>query len=271
MNEQRQRTTARRIIESALSDIRLGIKRRDVWITLATEDIGDQHRRTTLGPFWLLINYFAFAATFIFLFFGGPVDPAHGVYIAVGLLVWFFMMDIINQGIGLFPREESFIKGTNLPLSAYVMRSTLQNVIRAAYALVGCIFVLYLVGASLTLSWLWSLVGLALAIIAAPAVVTVFAFLGAFIPDSQFIVANLMRVAMFLTPVFWKEGGTGGLRGLLYHWNPFTWFLDVVRVPIVEGRFPGVAFLACIVCVSVFWALAILLMGTLRRRVALVI
>ncbi len=260
-----------RIIASAFADIRAGIDRRDVGIALATEDIGDQHRRTTLGPFWLLINYLAFAATFIFIFHAGTVDTQFAAYIAVGLLVWFFMMDTISQGTGLFAREESFIKGTNLPLSVYVMRLTLQNVIRAGYALAGCVAVLLLVGAMPNPGWLWSLVGLAVVVLSAPAVATVFAFLGAFIPDSQFVVSNLMRVAMFATPVFWQESGTGGVRGLLYHWNPFTYYLEVVRVPIVEGRFPTTAFFVCLVGMAAFWAIAVVLMGALRRRVALVL
>lgn len=260
-----------RIISSAFADIRAGFDRRDVGIALAAEDIGDQHRRTTLGPLWLLINYLAFAATFIFIFHGGAVDTTFAAYIAVGLLVWFFMMDTINQGIGLFAREESFIKGTNLPLSVYVMRLTLQNVIRAGYALAGCVAILLLVGAAPSLAWLWSLAGIAVVVLAAPAVATVFAFLGAFFPDSQYIVANLMRVAMFATPVFWRESGTGGIRGLLYHWNPFTYFLDIVRVPVVEGRVPVTAFLVCLVCAAAFWAVAVVLLGALRRQVALVI
>jgi lipopolysaccharide transport system permease protein len=260
-----------KIIASALADIRAGIARRDVGIALATEDIGDQHKRTTLGPLWLLVNYLAFAATFIFIFHGGAVDRAFAAYIGVGLLVWFFIMDTINQGIGLFAREESFIRGTNLPLSVYVMRLTLQNVIRAGYALLGCLAILVLVGTPPSLDWLWSLAGMAVVVLAAPAVATVFAFLGAFFPDSQFIVSNLMRVAMFATPVFWQENGTGGILGVFYHWNPFTWFLDMVRVPVVEGGFPMKAFVVCLVGTALFWALAVVLLGALRRRVALVL
>ena len=37
-------------LESARSDIRAAFRLRHVWIALASEDIGDQHRRTALGP-----------------------------------------------------------------------------------------------------------------------------------------------------------------------------------------------------------------------------
>lgn len=260
-----------KIISSALADIRGGIDQRAVWITLATEDIFDQHRRTTLGPLWLLINYLAFAGTFIFVFNPGPADPHYATYVAVGLLVWNYLTDNVTQAVTLFQREESFIKGTTLPLAVYIMRLMLQNVIRTGYAILGCAGVLLLIGATPAMVWFWSLAGVLLVLAVSPAMIVVFAFLGVFFPDSQFIVSNLMRVAMFATPVFWMHGGEGGLRRVLYYWNPFTYLLDIVRQPIVDGTVPLQAFGVCLVVTLALWALAVFLLGTLRRQVALVI
>lgn len=260
-----------KILSNALTDIVGGYEQRRVWITLATEDIFDQHRRTTLGPLWLLINYFAFAATFIFIFTPAPLDPLHAIYIGVGLLVWTYINDTVTQAVSLFEREEGFIKGTTLPLSVYVMRLTLQNLIRAAYALVGCVVILLLAGVTITSAWVWSGLGVALVLIASPAVIAVFAFLGVFFPDSQFIVANLMRVAMFATPVFWGNADGDALRTALYYWNPFTYFLAVVREPIVDGTAPLNSFGVCLIITLAMWAAAVLLLGTFRRQVALIV
>ena len=57
----------RALIANAFADIGMGLRRWRVWVALASEDIGDQHKRTTLGPLWLLINYLLFVATFVFL------------------------------------------------------------------------------------------------------------------------------------------------------------------------------------------------------------
>jgi lipopolysaccharide transport system permease protein len=259
------------IVDSAFADLRAGLMRWRIWVALASEDIGDQHRRTTLGPLWLLLNYLAFAATFIFVFHSGTPDIDYRIYVATGLVVWFFIMEIITTSVTLFAREESFIKGTTLPLSVYVMRAVLQSVIRAAYALVGCITILLLSGVAPTPAWGWSLLGLAVILATTPAVVICFAFLGVFFPDSQYMVSNLMRVAMFVTPVFWSDPGTGGLRGAFYRYNPFTWFLEIVRMPILTGH-PTVGPLAfCLAVGLAAWLLAIVLLGAFRRQVALVI
>jgi len=55
----------------------------------------------------------------------------------IGLLVWFYIMETIVQSTSLFTREESFIKGTTLPLTVYVMRLTMESIIRAGYAAIG--------------------------------------------------------------------------------------------------------------------------------------
>lgn len=260
-----------KILAAAMDDIAQGLRLRHVWIALAAEDISDQHRRTTLGPLWLLVNYFAFAFTFIFIFQRGGGAENYAGYVATGLLVWFFIMETINTSITLFVRDESFIKGTTLPLSVYVLRTTLQSIMRAGYALIGCIAILVVSGVPITLAWIWAVLGLALVAVVAPAVILCFAFLGVFFPDSQFIVSNLMRVGMFITPVFWTVDNLGGLRGALYKYNPFTWFLDIVRRPILTGEFPADEFVLCLIIGIVAWLLAMLLLGRFRRQVALVL
>lgn len=257
---------------SAWRDVREGLLRWRVAATLAQEDIGDQHRRTALGPLWLLINYLAFAGTFIFVFQRGDAgDTNYAAYVAIGLLVWFYIMEVLTQSVTLFVREESFIKGTTLPLTVFVMRLSLQSVIRAAYALAGCLGILVLSGVSLSAAWLWSFLGLAIVLVATPAGILLLAFLGAYFPDSQFVVGNLMRIGMFLTPVFWTYENSGGVQHIFYYWNPFTYFLEIVRAPIIEESFPLAAFLFCGGIVVVAWTLAFFLLGRLRREVVFVI
>jgi lipopolysaccharide transport system permease protein len=242
-----------------------------VWMALAKEDIGDQHRRTTLGPLWLLINYLAFAGTFIFVFKRGGSIPNYEAYVAVGLLVWFYIMETLTQGVSLFVREEGYIKGTTLPLSVYVMRLFMQCLIRSGYALIGCFAILYLSSYSAAWFWGWSLVGICLILLTAPPAIMTLAFLGAYFPDSQFVVSNLMRIGMFLSPVFWAYSEGGGVRAAFYYWNPFTYFLEIVRSPILVGEVPGYALLLCAAISLSLWISALTLLGRYRKQIAFVL
>lgn len=191
-----------KFLYDALGDIGSALGKRRIWFALASEDISDQHRRTSLGPFWLLINYLVFVATFVFIMGRGEGIPNYTAYVALGLLVWFYIMETMNSGVGLFVREESFIKGTTLPLSLYVFRMTMQALMRAGYAALGCAVLLAVSGVDLSWSWLWSAAAIALIVFVTPAAIMIFAFLGAYFPDSQFIVQNLTRVACSSPPCF---------------------------------------------------------------------
>ncbi|RWC14096.1 MAG: ABC transporter permease [Mesorhizobium sp.] len=243
---------------------------RRVWMALAHEDIGDQHRRTTLGPLWLLVNYFAFAGTFVVIFGHNASIPDFPAYVALGLFVWLYLSEVITLAVSLFTREQSFIMGTTLPLTVYVMRMTMQSVIRAAYAFAGCLVIMIMEGTPVTALWLWSVLALALIVFATPAVIMLCAIGGAFFPDVNFIVQNLMRVGMFVTPIFWVHPG-GGIQGEIYRWNPFTYFLEIVRMPITTGQIPIHAFGICVTITVLLWAAAVALLGSFRRQIVFVL
>ena len=254
---------------SAWADISEGMARYRVWWSLAREDIGDQHRNTALGPAWFLINYLLHLGTFLAVFGQSFEVRNYPAYVATGLLVWLYVSEVITRSTTMFRREEALINGTTLPIMVYVMRLTTQSIIRSGYAFAGCIAVLILAGTPLSAAWFGSLLGIVLILLTTPAVAIVFAMLGAFFPDTQFIVNNLIRVGIFLTPVFWTHGA--GLRGALYQYNPFTYYLQIVRQPIVEDTVPWTALGICLVAGLLYWALAINLLGRLRKRIVFVL
>jgi ABC-type polysaccharide/polyol phosphate export permease len=259
------------ILDSAAGDLRNGLAMRRVWMALAHEDIGDQHRRTTLGPLWLLVNYLALAGSFVVIFGNNPNIPDFPAFASIGLFVWLYLSEVITQATSLFTREQSFIQGTTLPLTVYVMRMTMQSVIRAGYALVGCLAIMVMVGTPVTFAWLWSVLALALIVAATPAMITLCAIGGAFFPDVSFIIQNLMRIGMFVTPIFWTKLAGGGFRDVLYQWNPFTYFIEIVRTPIIMGEVPHRPLAICIAMAVVLWIAAVVLLGRLRRQIVFVI
>ncbi len=73
------------------------------------------------------------------------------------------------------------------------------------------------------------------------------------------------------TPVFWAYEGSTGARHIFYYWNPFTYFLEIVRVPIITGELPGHALLFCSAVGIFSWVLALLLLGRFRKRLAFIL
>ncbi|MEI8699568.1 MULTISPECIES: ABC transporter permease [unclassified Mesorhizobium] len=259
-----------KVVRSAAADFGRGLRMRSVWAALAHEDICDQHKRTTLGPVWLLVNYLTFAGTFVVMFGNNHSVPHFAAYVLIGLFVWLYLTEVVTQSVTLFTREESFIKGTTLPLTVYVMRMTMQSVIRAGYSLAGCIAILLLVGTPFTVEWLWSGLALILIVIATPAAILVLAVSGAFFPDLNFIVQNIMRIGMFVTPIFWIHPA-GGIQAEIYRWNPFTYFIEIVRLPVLNAKFPVAAFGICAIIIVFLWVMAALLLGSYRKKIVFVL
>lgn len=253
------------------ADIRAALGLRGVWFALAVEDVSDQHRRTLLGPIWMLLSYLAFAGTFIVIFHRGAGVSDYAVYVGIGLFVWLYLLEVVSQSVTLFVREEAFIKGTTLPLTTYILRQSAQSVIRSGYALIGCLAIIFFSGHSVSFSWLWSGTGIALILLTTPAAVAVFAVAGAYFPDLQFVVSNIMRLGLFLTPIFWMDAGGGGIRSLVYRWNPFTYFLEIVRAPIYSSELPLTALGICGTISVCLWLAAIVLVGQNRKKIAYVL
>ena len=128
-----------------------------------------------------------------------------------------------------------------------------------------------LAGTPLNLLWTLSLLPIVLILVMTPAIIIVFAFLGAFFPDAKFLIQNAMRIGMFLTPVFWTYEGSGGIRHFLYWYNPFTYFLEIVRGPIMFGYIPLQPFMICLALGIVMWFCAIFLLGKFRKEVVFVL
>ncbi|MBY5998460.1 ABC transporter permease [Nitratireductor aquimarinus] len=260
------------VFGEAVSDICAGLKRYYVWAALAREDLDDQHRRTTLGPLWMLLNYLLLAGAFIVVFGRGEDVGHHVAYVAIGLFVWFYCSELISRSVTLFKREESLILGTPLPITVYVMRLCMQAFIRACYSGAGCLLLLLFSDVSPSLMDIgYAVLGIALIAAITPAVVIVLAMAGAWFPDLQFIVSNLLRLGLFLTPIFWSYGGGDSLRDYIYMYNPFTWVLHVVRAPIIEGGFPLVAFNITLMIGLCCWIVAMWLLGSLRKKVVFVL
>ena len=187
-----------------------------------------------------------------------------------GLLVWFYIMEYDHpERLALSCARRAFIKGTTLPLIGLrACGLCMQIVIRAGYALVGCLAILLLSGVGA-----YRGLGLVARLgsadpLASPAAITVFAFLGAYFPDSP--VHRRQPDAARDVP----DAGLLELRQaraacgrLLYHCNPFTYFLEIVRVADPRRCLSGLR-VRCSASRSgaALWLGALVLLGRYRGR-----
>lgn len=249
-------------------DISNAYGRRNLWWSLAKEDITDLFRKTLLGPVWILLSFFIFiVAIFVVI---QERDTSFLAYIALGFLVWNFISEVLSQSPHLLFQEAAFVRGTTLPLSIYAFRLTGRSTIRLGYSLIPALaIVFYAITVPMPVA-LAAVPGLALIVVTAPAVVLLLAILGVLLPDIEYVIQNAVRILFFLSPIFWHPGGDG-LRSLLYDINPITYYIEIVREPFVLAVFPVHHWLVALAITAGLWVSALYLLGRFRDRIVFLV
>lgn len=218
----------------AARDFWEGLLNVHVWPMLGWLEIRQRYRRSMIGPFWLTISYGAMIAGM------GPLYgrllqqdiSAYLPYLAIGFVGWFLIASLITDGCNAFIAAEGMVKQIKLPLTVHVLRVVWKNLIILAHNLVIVVAVLAFYQVELT----WHVVLLPVGILAVALngvwFGTLFGLLCARFRDIPPIIASLVQLAFFMTPVMWRPEMLGGHRWAA-EWNPLFHFLEIVRAPIL--------------------------------------
>lgn len=258
----------RRDLAQAAADLCQGLGLWRLWFELAYDDLRQRYRRTAFGALWVSISYLVFAVTIALIgsqMTGIELFPFM-VYVAVGYLAWNFINASVTDGCSVFINTENWISGMRLPFSLFVFQSIARETIIFGYGAVIAAAIIVFTGHDLSWSALAALPALALYLVNA---VTSHFFFGVLVTryrDISQIIQTAMRVLFFLTPLIWTPEQAGGLRDWLW-WNPFTYFIDIFRAPIVDGLIPWSSWIFCLGFSSVFGLIAFGLFAHFRRRI----
>jgi lipopolysaccharide transport system permease protein len=146
--------------------------------------------------------------------------------------LWFFLNSLVTEGCTSFTQAEGVLRAVRMPLTLQVLRTVIRNILVfghnvAVIVVVDIIFAIW-PGAHVVLA----LPGFALWLIDAMAVGLLLGAFCARFRDIGPIVASVMQIAFFLTPVIWQPAQLGA-RGWWLPLNPFFALLEVVRAPLL--------------------------------------
>ncbi|WP_109259390.1 ABC transporter permease [Hyphobacterium indicum] len=258
----------RRDFTRAIADLHRGLKLWRLWFELALDDLRQRYRRTVFGALWVSVSYLVFAVTIALIgsqMTGTALYPFM-VYVAVGYLAWNFINASVTDGCTVFINTENWIAGLRLPFSLFVFQSIARETIIFGYGGAIAAAIIVLTGHDLAWTALAALPALMLYLINAVASHLFFGVLVTRYRDIAQIIQTAMRVLFFLTPLIWTPEQAGGLRDWLW-WNPFTYFIDIFRAPIVDGIIPWSSWLFCLTFSAVFCLIAFSLFAHFRRRI----
>lgn len=219
---------------AAWADLVEGMSKSWMWSAMATQDIKMRYRGSLLGPFWLTISMVIMVAAMGLIYARMfNMEITHYLpFLTVGLVIWGFISTVINEGCQTFLSAQSIITQVRMPFSIHAWRTVYRNLIVLAHNMV--IIPLVLIIFSVPVGWHAIFILPALIVLAINGiwVSILLGMISARYRDVQPIVASLVQVIFFVTPIFWPPEAMGVWTQML-PLNPLFAAVDVVRAPLL--------------------------------------
>jgi ABC-2 type transport system permease protein/lipopolysaccharide transport system permease protein len=256
-------------LRAAIADLIGGLELWELWSTLGWHDIRQRYRRSIVGPFWLTLSMGIMVAGLAYLYAGifGQNIEGYLPYVATGMIVFSLISTLATEGSTVFIGSASLILQLRVPLSIYIYQMIWRNLLIFAHNI--SIYVIVLVFAKIDIGWNFflSFVGLFLVVLNGVWIGVILGGLSARFRDVPPIVASIMQVAFFLTPIFWFPGSLPS-RELFVHLNPLYYLIEVVRMPLL-GKTPPLSMWLVVIGLNCVGALvAVSFYARYRSRIA---
>jgi ABC-type polysaccharide/polyol phosphate export permease len=253
--------------QQVLSDLFDSIKQRSLWIALGWNDVRARYRRSTLGPWWLTISI---GITILGI---GPLYGAmfkHSMadfipHLALGFIFWGFILSSITESCDAFTGAAHYLKQTKLPFSIFISRVCYKHVIILGHNILIYPIILIILQKMLPATAIYSIAGFLL-------VLTNVYFWGFTLAifctryrDMQPVVASLMGLLFFITPIIWKIDQLPESRRYMATLNPITSWLEIMRAPIL-GNIPDAKYWIITMCTALIGAVLALIFFTKTRH-----
>lgn len=224
----------------AIRDIFDGAALWPLWGRLGWNDILQRYRRSLLGPLWLTASMAIMVVSLGIIYAQIFKIALHDFmpFLCVGLLIWGLISSILTEAGTLFTGAESYIKQIRLPYSVYVYRFMWSRIIIFAHN-----FVIYFGILIYFQFWpgstaLYAVLGFLLVALNGALASLYMGMISTRFRDIPQIVASLVQILFFLTPIMWKPELLGA-HSVLMTFNPFYHLVEVVRAPLL-GQAPSV-------------------------------
>jgi lipopolysaccharide transport system permease protein len=223
----------------AVTDVVEGLRLFRLSVVLGWLDIRLRYRGSILGPFWLTLSTAIMVGALGFLYAALFKMQLHDYlpYLALSLILWNFLAALVSEGCASFTEAETMIRSIRMPYVLYALRVAVRNVIVLAHNIVVIVGVFLILRIAPGATALLALPGLLLWAIDGLAVILLLGAFCARFRDIPPIVASVMQLAFFLSPIIWKPELFGAHAHLL-PLNPFFALFEIVRGPLL-GEIPS--------------------------------
>jgi ABC-type polysaccharide/polyol phosphate export permease len=226
-------------VASARADLVSGFARWRLWVLLGVGDIRQRYQRSRVGQFWITISMLV-AIVALGLVYGYLFRMSLREYLptlTLGMVVWSLISSMVIEACTIFTGAGLYLQQAPLPKSMFVHRMLVRNLVTFAHNMT-IVPLLYLTFRMVP-GWPILLAPIGLVIVIANGF-WIGLLLGMFCArfrDMPQMVASIMQIAFFVTPVMWRQDQLPARVSWLVDLNPLANLLRLIRDPLM-GRVP---------------------------------
>lgn len=216
---------------------------RELLYFLAKREVQIRYKQSVLGISWAVLQPVGMAAIFTLLFgllLDAPSDGiVYPVFALVGIVPWTFAAQTINQGAQSLVVDAALLTRVYFPRLAIPIAKGLGLLLDLAIALVVMIVFVLAYGLGLSPLALLAPLFLALGVVTAFGLATLFAALNVRYRDMLVITPIVVQMLLFLSPLIYPGSLVKGSWQYVYALNPFAAMIDGMRWSLAGGPPPG--------------------------------
>jgi ABC-type polysaccharide/polyol phosphate export permease len=254
------------------ADLLDGIRQRPLYGRLGWLEMKRRYRRTVLGPLWATVSLVLFVGALgtIGVDMWDRTAREYIPFLSAGMIVWVLVQSIVNESCSLFIAHQTLLRQMRINYSVLAYALIWRNLLAFLHNL-AVYLVVMLAFAPATVGWplLLAVPGLALIAVNGVWIALLLGMTCLRFRDLQQLTANLIQIAIFVTPIFWPADVLQQTRRLFFvTFNPLYHVIEVVRLPLL-GRVPTVQnYVAVLVIAIIGWTITFTMFGRYRSRIA---
>ncbi|MGB9153010.1 MAG: ABC transporter permease [Alphaproteobacteria bacterium] len=252
-----------------LADILRTLKMPRLILYMAWSDVRARYKRSILGPFWITIST-AIGVVGMGFIWSELFHMERAVFIpmlTIGLILWQFMSTCIGESTSIFYKQANIIRNLNLPISIHPAQLILRQLINLAHNFPLFIIVALILGCKFDWQTLMFIPGLLLVVLNLYWMSLMIGTLGARFRDLEYLVAMVMPLLMFLSPVMYRPNALPSIGKYMW-FNPLADMIEIIRYPLLGQPTPEFIYIINIAMLLVGGTLSFILFNAKRNRIA---
>jgi ABC-type polysaccharide/polyol phosphate export permease len=209
--------------------------------TLVVSEIRVRYRRSVLGVVWTLLNPILMMIIFTIVFstLFAHTLPDFAIYFLSAFLCWGFFSQTSTQAMSSMLRNAALFKRIQVPYYIFVLATVGAGLINFVLAFIPLGGLLILLRHRLTPAILFVPVGVLVLVVFTVGVSFFVATVAVFFDDLTQFYSVLLQAMMYLTAIFYPIDIVPHGWRILIRLNPMYHCVQLVRMPIYEGRLPS--------------------------------